>query len=830
MKKFKNIFALLVVALAGLSLTACSEDNLDTNQYQNDVLLNVYGPSPVMRGGTLRFLGSNLDQVAQVELPGVAAITTIEVVKAGVPSEIRIQVPHDGPQEGFVKLTTKSGKELTTKTELRFTEGLDAENITMPAKAMPGDVIRLSVPESGDDYLDLIHMVEFADGVQVGEAAFTAHTRYVIELTVPEEAQTGKLNLYTADLTTGEVDANAVDYQIIQTATALEVGTPTISKVASPRGEAAAQGNITAKAGETITLTGTYFNLVDQLKVGGVTVSEPTIAGNAQTVTFALPAEAPDGDIVIVCKSGVEVTVATVTTIVPTSAVATPSPVKAGQMLTIKGNDIDLTAAVEFADAKGEYTLSIWENLANSIDIRAINVPEEAIEGNLILRMANGKGVEVPFTLVKPTATGYDNASVSAGGALTIKGTNLDLIKKVQFGESDVVSVEGTETAITLTVPMNAQSGKPVLTLANGTTIEAPELSINEALFCYATVLPTEEDELKAGESMSLLVANGDKLTGVEMNGTACQWILTGAEKNQLIIGIPESATASSKLRLISSNGEITYNIAVIPATSVTKVIWKGLTQLTWNDGGRVLLPASAFEGIPAGAVMTLSYSQVDQQWDQAQFNYGDWSGINFTESGEGITTFSQTLVPTDVYGWFEDGILDRNTSVILTQEILDNIQAKKGDCEDVAACGIIIQGSGLTFSKVAISYENSLETVVWTGEAVADNWGDQPYILSDGGAELLAAGMKVGSVIRVYLTPMEATWNCQIVDGHWDPNTAFPECDFSSDSWNLAEHNGAIEFTVTDYIYKHITTVGGWGGSFLLNGDNVICTKVTIQ
>ena len=95
---------------------------------------------------------------------------------------------------------------------------------------------------------------------------------------------------------------------------------------------------------------------------------------------------------------------------------------------------------------------------------------------------------------------------------------------------------------------------------------------------------------------------------------------------------------------------------------------------------------------------------------------------------------------------------------------------------------------------------------------------------------QLIAAGMKVGSVIRVYLTATDAAWNCQIVDGHWSPNTAFDGCDFNSGNWNLAEHNGAIEFTVTDFIYEHITTAGGWGGSFLLNGDNVICTKVTIE
>ena len=64
------------------------------------------------------------------------------------------------------------------------------------------------------------------------------------------------------------------------------------------------------------------------------------------------------------------------------------------------------------------------------------------------------------------------------------------------------------------------------------------------------------------------------------------------------------------------------------------------------------MVPAAAFTDVPEGAVMTMSYAQVDQTWAQAQFNYGDWSGINFDKAAEGCVTFNQTLVPTDVYGW----------------------------------------------------------------------------------------------------------------------------------------------------------------------------------
>ena len=149
MKNFKNIITLLAVALMGLSLTACSKDNLDTNQYQGGVALNVYGPSPVMRGGQLRFLGSNLDQVREVLIPEGISITNIDVVKSGVPSEIRVTIPKDGPIPGKVVLITKTDERITTKTDLNYIEGIEITNI--PVSAMPGDVIKIE-----GDYLNLI--------------------------------------------------------------------------------------------------------------------------------------------------------------------------------------------------------------------------------------------------------------------------------------------------------------------------------------------------------------------------------------------------------------------------------------------------------------------------------------------------------------------------------------------------------------------------------------------------------------------------------------------------------------------------------------------------
>ena len=127
MKNIKNILALLVIVLMGLSLTACSNDDLDTNQYKEGVNLNAFGPNPVLRGGTLRFVGSNLDQIASIQIPGISAITNYEVVRAGIPSEIRITVPKDGPEVGVIILTTKTNQTITTQRELTYTENIEFE-------------------------------------------------------------------------------------------------------------------------------------------------------------------------------------------------------------------------------------------------------------------------------------------------------------------------------------------------------------------------------------------------------------------------------------------------------------------------------------------------------------------------------------------------------------------------------------------------------------------------------------------------------------------------------------------------------------------------------
>jgi len=800
MKKIKNIFTLLVVALAGLSLTACSNDDLGTNQYQGGVSLNVYGPSPVMRGGQLRFLGSNLDQIREVIIPDGISITNIEVVKSGVPSEIRVTIPKDGPVPGKVILVSKTDERITTKTDLNYIEGI--EITAFPTSAMPGDVIKIE-----GDYLNLIYSLAFADNVLVSADDFVSHDRYAIEVKVPEEAKTGKLELYTADLTV--VDKNSVEYQIIKTDEAIEIGVPTTEEVKSPRGTASAEGEITAKAGEKITLTGSYYNVVSAIAFGDVEVSEIEVSEDGTTLSFVVPATAPDGVFNLVCKSGEEVPVATLTTIKPTNCTATPNPVKALKALTISGQDMDLVTGVKFEGAD----VVTGDNLNVSADkVVVALVPETATEGNLQLVMANGATVDVAFTLVKPVATAYSANPVSAGSVLQITGTDLDLVKSVTFGEAiselekDAVSADGT--TLTVKVPMEGKSGKPKLNLANGTSVEAPELTIDEAVFCYITEMPVFDDDNlpEAGDLLVVPVANADKLTNVYINGTEVQFAYS-SKTGKLTISLPDNAKASSILKLVSSNGEIEYTISVKPNTEITTVIWTGSFWIDWGgtdaeaDGGAMTsLSWGGYDWstVTEGTDLVVTFAKVGTAESQIRVSNGSWSALPGT---------------TDPYKFTESGKL----TVTLTQEMLNVLQSEGG---------LVLCGQGVQLLKVALVEHIELAETIWKGSFCVDWGGNDPE--ADGGAmtSLSWGGydwstVKVGTVLTIHLTQKgSSAWQIRVANGSW---AALPG---TVDVNELEAGATSFSVTLTQAMIDELTSAGG----LVVTGQNIIITKITIE
>lgn len=654
--KFPALWMMCLMLFSCLTFTACDNgDDEDTNQYKGGISLNVFGPSPVSRGGVLRFLGSGMDKVTAVVIPGCDDITDIEVVSD---TEIRVTVPQTA-QPGLVVLKTPKG-DITTKTELTFTEPIALEAFA-PAEVKPGSELTIT-----GEYLNLIKEVIFADEVTVPADEFVSQSRQEIKVIVPDSAQTGKFIL----------SDGAEIPNWIYSEGELEVTLPSVE---------APLDLVDKKPGDVIRVSGKNFDLVKKVQMPNGDEVEFTMTASSEgdELTFTLPDNVSDGEVTVLPASDVKVVVATVVVATPSNVVAVPAVnLRGGDMITLKGTNMDLVTVVTFPGVEEAVGLESQ----NSTEIKVL-MPAAAISGDLQLNTNSGKATAVSIATAKPENISYSAATVPAGEALTVKGINMDVVSAVVFsGNVEVTVSDATATAISLTVPTTAETGALLLKMANGESVEAPSLTIEKPVCAYLPALP---DKLVRGRIVELEIVNADKLTNVLLNEASVQYI-NDAAKGVLMLNVPAELDGTYSLKLISSNGEIAYDVLVV---ANEETVWAGPLDISWGDGGRVLVPAVSFAKVTAGTVMKVYFDQKDQTWAQAQFNYGDWSGIAFS-------LFDTTMVPTDIYGWsFESRVME----LTLTQEILDNIQAKQGDCEDQTNVGIIIQGSDLTFTKITI-------------------------------------------------------------------------------------------------------------------------------
>ncbi len=684
----------------GFALTSCDDDDdFGTNQYIGGVTLNVFGPSPVARGGELRFLGSGMDQIQSVTLPGCGDITDITRVS---PEEIRITVPQNA-EPGYVVLHHAAG-EIKTKTLLTFTEPITLESVA-PLSVKAGDEITIK-----GDYLNLIHEVIFTDEAIVPEDDFTSHSRYEIKLRVPAEAQSGRIIISDA--------AEMPNW--IYSDDELTVALPAVEKVLDLTG---------AKPGQTVEIKGTNFDLVTKVTMPNDDEVEFTVKGNV--LTFVLPANVTDGTVCIIPASGVKVAAATIGVAVPEEVVAEPAAdLWGGDAIKFKGVNMELVTTVFFPG-----TAEPVEPASKSATEIALTIPEGLTSGEAVLATASGAEVKVELSTIKPTGIAYDPAPAALAGPLTVKGVNLDHVKTIRFaGNTDVEVKNTTATEFAVTVPatLPAGSNEVAFVLTNGEVVEAPAIELTAPECAYATELPGEETEIRAGETFVLTVANADKLTAVQVNGQNVQYILNG---DKLIVQVPGSCGKTAKVTLVSSNGEISYDIAVIPATHVGMTIWEGMWENpSWGGNQDLAWDGFDWSQVPAGAILTLYMTPMvpDGEWWCVSLRHGDgWGNLPDPIPGQ--------------YDTPEKGIL----AVELTANVLADLVDKGG---------LVITGQNYVLNKVTVEWENSLETVVWTGPWVNNGWeGNQD--LAWGGYDW--STVKPGSTVRFYTTTT-------VADGEW--------------------------------------------------------------
>lgn len=624
MKKISKIFAMLVVALVGLSLTACNDgDDLSTDQYGNDISLQSFGPCPVLRGGTLYLYGTNLDQIESVNLPGADPITAYEIIQSGYNSKISIQVPAEKCEPGQIVLKTKKGGEITSVSPITYREDIEITKFfvgnegTMVGNV--GDVVTIK-----GDYLNLMHGVIFAGSDTIKEAEFVGHDRYTIQVKIPVEARTGVITL-TDTLKDGTS---------LETKEELTINTP----------EATPIENRNIKAGEILSIKGSAFDQIASVKFEGATVDAADFKSQSATeITVAVPVKATDGTFYVVTKSGVEVPVGNIITVVPTQLVATPNPVKNGAEITITGKNMDLITGIAFPNAK--------ESKLNKVETTKVTstVPEDAQKGDITLSLDNGKTVVVAYTLVEPTVASCTPAAITAGEKTVIKGTDLDLVKSITFPGDVEQTVDKfaaqNAQAIAVTVPAACAGTDFKLNLKNGTTINFDgQLSIKAATDpAIASITP---GEAITGSTITITGKNFQNIQNLYIGSYKVNRY-TSRTNTEIVCQVPANAEVGTyKIVMEDPDGNKIEGpeFKVVPAekdiatitTNMDNSAIKYPYNFTWDDTGRFrIMKADLIKlGVKVGSKM-LFYKEAGAT-GQVQINNANWGGIDTVSDWNG--------------------------------------------------------------------------------------------------------------------------------------------------------------------------------------------------
>ena len=800
----KNIFrySILLALCSLVGLVSCTHEELSTDQFSDDaVVFGAFAPNPVVRGAELRIMGSNLDRIVEVQIPGSEPITDIEVVASGRVSEIRVVTPAAGAEDvsvtGPVVIVDKDGNVYKSKADIEFTEGIVLDSFS-PASAMPGDVVTVK-----GDYLYNVQQIVLGGGVYVTGEQITEKNRRELKFIVPSNAITGPVTI-------GDVDENNNPDGLIPNNVPskedLVIGDPTV--------KSADRGML--KAGAEITVQGTYLDMIAKAAFrvaaadGAVADTEVdfALAEDNKSVKVALPATVVEGEIVLTSFAGKEFSAGAYTTVVPTEiAIAAETRYKAGLNAVVTGKDLDLVTGADLAGTALEF--------GYADDKLTFAIPAAAVDGVVTLALANGKTVATEaIELVKPVITSVSPLELYAGDEnIVVNGEDLDLVTGATLG-GRAAEFEYADGAITVKTELTSVSGKVVFTLDNGVTVEsADEVTVKYHSKVIVTEMPAMQH---IGQEVVLKGSNFSLVENIFIGDVkVTQYSIRTDEEVRFLMPWNKAGMYSLSFHLFDGDVETVATQIEVGLELDIKTIWTGNEHLVWSGMQTLAWGGYDWSTVKPGTILT-AYFTLDEAADywQVRFANGSWSSLpSGLEAAPGEGNIPMT--PGTTY-----------YSIKLTAADVDML---------VNQGGLVMTGANYTLTEITLTTEISQEVTLWEGELVADDWANQPYALSDAGLELQNAGATAGQVVNFYLEPIEPAWKLEIVEGHWGP-TYCSFCSVGNDTeggkfteYDLDANGGKIKVTLTQAMLDAAFTQQWWGGTFVLNGDNVKVTKITL-
>ncbi len=802
----KNIFirysALAALLVSFAAFTGCKEEALDTDQYgDGGVRFTAFAPNPAMRGGELRILGSNLQDVKEIRLQGGVSVTDYTVVKSGTQAEIRFTVPLEGPQPGKISVVDRDGVEYSSLSELSFTEAIGIDSFA-PSEVLSGDVITIT-----GEYLNIVKEVIFEGDAYVTE--FESQSRHQLQVKVPANAISGFIRVSDVNEL---VDQNSIP-NTVYASEELEVGDPTVTF--TDKGP--------YKLGDVIVIDGEHLDMIETIDLQGATDVDFTVNDEATQISIVLPATATDGPVLLYSYGAKLFTAGKIETVsvadLQISSIAEDGRYKSGTEVEISGSDLDLVDKLTFVNAEASFSYRDGKIYTS--------IPAAAKDGAVTVTLESGKQARTPeIEVVKPVITSLSATEAVAGKTeLEIYGTDLDLAVTVKIGnetESFIECAYQVKDNGTLTVQVSDQAYTGPLTVVaeNGYESVSEEVSVS---YDNAVSIKFTKPSYSSGRDITIEGSNLQNIETISIKGKKVT-NFTSRSNEAMAFGIPDGV-GPGVYRLVLTlvdGSELTWPVPFeITAPYTETFIWEGSEDLSGWGNSPYLGTPNAFQdaGIAEGDVIRVYFTAYNDWW-QFKNLAGHWDELSIAELDGGSTVNTDNFDTSSGYFAFN-----------VTADILAKLTNQDTGWGGAYQC----QGEGVIITGVSLVHYGATEKVVWEGsEYTGPDYDNNLQIGTED--DWVNAGLEEGCEIRLYFTAeSETEWQIQLFDGHWNALNALnlpgaAPNQFNAENSPEAISKGYVSFKATGEIYTALTTKAWWGYALICQGKGITFTKFTFM
>lgn len=558
-----------------------------------------------------------------------------------------------------------------------------------------------------------------------------------------------------------------------------------------------------------------------------------------------------------------------------------PMPIARGAELRFIGNNLDKVTQIVLP---GDITIATSEFTKRTADLLAITVPQNAVEGFVVLKTPEGDittktamGFSEPISI-----TAFTPDAIKPGAELIITGDYLNLVGEVIFtnriavDSSDFVSKSRTE--IKVIVPAEAQTGK--LAISNGADdpiIVYSESVLSVVLPAFAAEAALSPATVKAGTTLTITGTNLDLTKEVAFGNDkkVTEFISQSATKIEVIVPIDAKdgkviIIPASKVAVASAN----VLAMVKPTLSVAPATVKNGGVLTVTGTNLDLITTVTFGGSKVGAIVaggTSTTIEVNIPEDAI-----DGTVAFSTKSTDDVISGALTFVK-PVFSSFSPTTCKANNDITITGDDLDLVKevifeggvkgaigtrtltqmvvtvpvgAKDGNIQIIAQNGESVTSVGqltvptnlpviTSFTEVkaapgkilTINGSNLLlvKELVFPGDLTATAYG----LKSDSKVEVYVPSQVAPGIGKILMVTYEGEqgYTPEIFMGSVDPVVTPALCYFNFDGknswWGNAINSGPMTDAAasadgsTFWNINGTSGTGGWDGLFFRNGSN---------